>query len=142
MDTITLRQRLQAAGIDLAEPNSLEQRAFNFERALKIVLPPRDISDRTSFRRMTDWLATKCRAGEFDERIIFQRVIDFALEASWPKSRNPHAVFTSIFKKELGYSPPRPPRGNPTLPRSPRCVRRGASQRVAAGGNDKSRGWR
>lgn len=105
MDTITLRQRLQAAGIDLVNPDSLEQRAFNFERALKIILPPRDISDVTSFRRMTNWLVTECGQGGFDEDIIFRRVIDFALESSGPRSRNPHAVFTSIFKKELGYSP-------------------------------------
>lgn len=34
---------------------------------------------------------------------IFRRVIDFALEASGPESRNPAAVFITILKKELGY---------------------------------------
>jgi hypothetical protein len=40
---------------------------------------------------------------QFDKDTIFRRVLDFALEASGPKSRSPAAVFMYILKKELGY---------------------------------------
>ena len=103
MNTITLRRQMQKAGIDLVQAGSLSEKSLAFERALRIVIPPRDQSDRTSFRRLTNWLYDGCASGVFDEHVIFRRVLDFALEASGPSSRNPAAVFTTIIKKELGY---------------------------------------
>lgn len=103
MDEITLKQTMRQMGLDIAKEQPLESRALNFERALKIVIPPRDQSDRTSFRRIAGWLKEGCEAGRFHEHVIFRRVLDFAVEASGPGSRNPAAVFTSILKKELGY---------------------------------------
>ena len=102
MNSITLRRELERSGISLTLAGSLEERQLAFERALKVVIPPKDQSDRTSFRRISNWLAEGCRKGGFDEHSIFRRVLDFALEASGPESRNPAAVFTSILKKELG----------------------------------------
>lgn len=94
---------MQEQGISLTEADTLEDKQFAFGRALAIVIPPKDQSDRTSFRRISNWLVAGCRDGRFDEHIIFRQVIDFALEASGPESRNPAAVFTTILKKELGY---------------------------------------
>ena len=103
MDEITLKKTMKQMGLDIVSDQSLESRALAFERALKIAIPPRDQSDRTSFRRITNWLKDGCNSGGFDEHVIFRRVLDFALEASGPGSRNPAAVFTAIMKKELEY---------------------------------------
>jgi hypothetical protein len=103
MNSITLRKEMEKSGINLANADCLEEKQLAFERALKIVIPPKDQSDRTSFRNISNWLAQGCLSNKFNEYIIFRRVLDFALEASSPSSRNPAAVFTSILKKELGY---------------------------------------
>lgn len=103
MDSITLRDRMCQQGISLTEAATLEDKQFAFDRTLVIIIPPKNQSDRTSFRRISNWLVQGCRDGQFDEHIIFRRVTDFALEASCPESRNPAAVFTAILKKELGY---------------------------------------
>jgi hypothetical protein len=85
MDAITLRRRMQNAGIDLAGAALLTEKALEFPQGNR--------------------LADGCRSGIFDEHAIFRRVLDFALEASGPSCRNPAAVFTAIIKKEVGYSP-------------------------------------
>lgn len=103
MDSITLHRELTKRGINLTGADSLEEKQLTFERALQIVIPPRDQSDRTSFRKISNWLVGRCLSNKFNEHIVFRRVLDFALEASGPRSRNPAAVFTSILKKELGY---------------------------------------
>lgn len=103
MNSITLRKEMEKRGINLVDAGCLEEKQLAFERALKIVIPPKDQSDRTSFRNINNWLVEGCRNNKFNEHVIFRRVLDFGLEASAPSSRNPVAVFTSIFKKELGY---------------------------------------
>lgn len=105
MNSITLRKEMEKRGINLVDAGCLEEKQLAFERALalKIVIPPKDQSDRTSFRNISNWLAEGCRNNKFNEHVIFRRVLDFGLEASAPSSRNPAAVFTSILKKELGY---------------------------------------
>ncbi len=103
MDEIKLRKILLERGIDIVNAETIEQKSLEFERALRIIIRPRNVSDRTSFRNITQWLTKKCKDGKFNENAIFRRVIDFALEASGPKSRNPAAVFIAILKKELGY---------------------------------------
>lgn len=103
MDERTLIRIMRDEGIDLVAADSLNEKALCFERALKIVIRPRNISDRTAFRNITRWLIDKCESGDFERNTIFRRVLDFALEASGPKSRNPAAVFMSLLKKELGY---------------------------------------
>ena len=94
---------MKAANLDLNAVETIEEKALVFERALRLVIRPKDYSDGTCFRNLTRWLKTETEAGQFSENIIFRRVMDFALEASGPGSKNPAAVFMSILKKELGY---------------------------------------
>jgi hypothetical protein len=79
------------------------QRIAHFEKALKIVIPPRSQSDRTCFRRVAQWISEKSQSGIFNLDEMFSRVIDYALEATSPGALNPPAVFMSILKKELNY---------------------------------------
>lgn len=103
MDERSLQRIMRDEGIDLLAADGLNEIALFFERALKIAIRPRNISDRTAFRNITRWLIDGCKSGKFEQNTIFRRVLDFALEASGPKSRNPAAVFMSLLKKELGY---------------------------------------
>lgn len=103
MNDLQLKRELIVHGIDLVGAETLDEKAIQFQRALKIVIVPKDVSDITSFRNITRWLTDNCRSGKFDENIIFRRVLDFALEASGPTSRNSAAVFMYVLKKELGY---------------------------------------
>lgn len=103
MDEVTLIQKMREQGLDLNAAETIEAKALVFERSLKIVIKPRNQSDRTCFRDLTNWLLVECNADVFDVDTIFRRLLDFALEASGPGSRNPAAVFMSILKKELGY---------------------------------------
>jgi hypothetical protein len=103
MNEIELVHQMRSAGLDLNMAETVEEKALVFERALKIVIKPKSLSDKTGFRNLTSWLMAGCNAKRFDKDSIFRRVMDFALEASGPGSRNPAAVFMSILKKELGY---------------------------------------
>lgn len=103
MDECTLQFKMRERGIDLVTAETIEEKALLFDRALRMVIPPKDISDNVTFRNISNWLVKECKACRFDEHSIFRRVLDFALEASGPKSRVPAAVFMSILKKELGY---------------------------------------
>ena len=79
-------------------------RATCFLHTLAEVIPSKDCSDRTAFRRVAKWLADECTAGRFDVE-IFPFVLDLAREAAGPGCRKPAAVFMSLLKKELGYKP-------------------------------------
>lgn len=103
MDEIELVRQMKAAGLDLNAAETIEKKALVFERALKLVIRPKNQSDRTCFRDLTNWLLVKCNAGVLDGDTVFRRILDFAIEASGPGSKNPAAVFMSIIKKELGY---------------------------------------
>jgi len=102
MDTITLRRRMTAENLSVRE-GEISQRIVHLEKALKIAIPPRSVSDRTCFRKVAKWLLEKCRVGIFNPDEILSRVLDFALEATSPGAKNPPAVFMSILKKELSY---------------------------------------
>ena len=104
MDERSFVTILRQQGISLHE-GSLDQKRLNFSRALAIVIPPRSVSDRTAFRRLASWLQGGCVQGIFSEDAIFRQVLDFALESSRPECRKPAAVFMSICRKELGYTP-------------------------------------
>jgi len=103
MDEIDLVKKMREQGLDLNAAETVEEKTLVFERALKIVIKPRNQSDRTSFRNIANWLRDGCKAGSLDTNSIFRRVLDFAIEASGPGSKNPAAVFMTILKKELGY---------------------------------------
>jgi len=81
-------------------------RATVFHQVLTGIIPPKDCSDRTAFRRVAKWLADECNDGQFDSE-IFAAVLDLAREAAGPQCRKPAAVFMSLLKKELGYAPKR-----------------------------------
>ena len=77
-------------------------RASAFHATLIAIIPPKDCSDRTAFRRVAKWLADGCEAGRFDDG-IFPAVLDLAREAAGPQCRVPAAVFMSLLKRELDY---------------------------------------
>lgn len=79
-------------------------RASAFLQTLTQIIPPKDCSDRTAFRRVAKWLADECAAGRFQVE-IFPFVIDLAREAAGPDCRKPAAVFMSLLKKQLDYHP-------------------------------------
>jgi hypothetical protein len=79
-------------------------RASALHQTLTGIIRPKDCSDRTAFRRVAKWLADGCNDGRFDAD-IFPFVLDLAREAAGPECRNPAAVFMSLLKRELGYTP-------------------------------------
>jgi hypothetical protein len=103
MNEIDLVRQMREQGLDLNSAKTIDEKALVFERALKIAIRPKTQSDRTGFRNVTSWLKDGCKSGRFEASSIFRRVLDFAIEASGPGSKNPAAVFMSILKKELGY---------------------------------------
>ena len=84
------------------DTTSLRKEQLAFDMALRKVIVPKNQSDRTSFRNLSNWLVERCQAGIYDEG-IFRRVLGYAVEAAGPSSRNPAAVFTAILKQELKY---------------------------------------
>ena len=78
-------------------------RKLTFNESLISIIKPRNQSDRTCFRNITNWLNAECSKGRFNDD-IFNRVLDYAMEVS--ATRNPAAVFLSLLKTELEYRPP------------------------------------
>jgi len=74
-------------------------RALFFNEALISIIKPRNQSERTCFRNITNWLIYGCATGRFNEQ-IFDRLLNYAREAG--TGRNPAAVFMALIKKELG----------------------------------------
>lgn len=81
---------------------NLPQIQMYFNEVLRQIIRPRDQSDRTSFRKISNWLVRGINEGKFSSE-IFDVVLGYAREANKPECRNPAAVFTTILKKELGY---------------------------------------
>jgi len=105
MNELELAGRMRQAGLNLTAAKNNAERGMILEKAIRMIIPPRSVSDSTGFRRVCDWVVAGAEAGVLDEYTIFRRVLDFALEASSPMSRNPAAVFMSILKKEMKYGP-------------------------------------
>ncbi len=102
MDEITLKRLMQSKDLTVLD-GSLAERVGACIRAVEMSIPPRSQSDRTCLKNVDAWLLKKCHDKRYPPEEILPRVIDFGLEASGPKSRNPGAVFMSILKKELKY---------------------------------------
>ena len=85
-------------------PNTISNttRASAFHATLTGIIPPKNCSDRTAFRRVAKWLEDGCDAGRFDHG-IFPAALDLAREAAGPECRVPAAVFMSLLKRELNY---------------------------------------
>lgn len=75
---------------------------LEFSEKLKKIIRPKDQSDRTTFRRIAEYLKTGIEENQYTTR-IFWTVLEFAKEAAGPNSRNPAAVFMKILKEEIGY---------------------------------------
>ena len=103
MNASELNAILKAKKISLHNAIDLYEKKHIFENILKIIIPPKGYGDCVAFRNVSTWLNSKCKDGTYNPDNIFKIVLDFALEASGPHSRNPAAVFMSILKKELNY---------------------------------------
>jgi hypothetical protein len=73
-----------------------------FDENLRKIIPPRDQSDRTCFRKISNWLIRGINDKKFGAE-IFEIVLGYAGEANRPECRKPAAVFMTILKRELGY---------------------------------------
>jgi hypothetical protein len=81
---------------------SVDAQALSFNTMLHQIIKPKSVSDRTCFRRITNWLLRGVKEGKFTPE-VFEIVLGFAAEAAGPDSRNPAAVFMKILKDELHY---------------------------------------
>ena len=102
MDEWTIKNIMIKRGLSVVE-GTLEQKLHCLEQTISLVLPPKNISDRTCFRNVIKWLQGKINIGKFNEYEIFRRIIDYLIESSGPSIIKPHALFMSILKKELNY---------------------------------------
>ena len=97
------KKDLQAqANCKMPQGLNLPQMRLYFDDQLRKIIRPRNQSDRTSFRRISNWLGREIDDKRFTVE-IFEIVLGYAVEAAGPESRNPAAVFMSILKRELGY---------------------------------------
>lgn len=97
-----LRKQMLKENLSLTA-GSMPDRLKAMERVLWIVLTPRTISDRTCHRRVMGWIGRKILTDAIPSEEILARCLAYALEASGPLVRNPHALFMSLLKKELNY---------------------------------------
>jgi len=102
-----LATKIRQSDLNLTTAKSAMESGMALKKALKIVMPPRDVSDGTCFRGAFNWTVHGVEAGVFDEHSIFRAVPEFALEASQPGARNFAGVFMLIPKKEVKNEPKR-----------------------------------
>jgi len=81
-------------------PLSKEGRSLYYSLITEI--PPKNQSDRTSFRRMISWLEREVIAGRLCPE-VFRAVLTIAIETKCAEVKNRHAVFTAAFQREFGY---------------------------------------
>ena len=81
----------------------LEQKIHTLERVMRYVIKPKDKSDRTTQRRIAEWVKMKIEIKQMGEIELFRRMVDYLLESTSEGVRNPMAVFITILKKEHGY---------------------------------------
>ncbi|MHC4462081.1 MAG: hypothetical protein ACYS6W_11180 [Planctomycetota bacterium] len=98
---IMLSKNLSVVGKDITS----EEKRHNIIKTLHIIIPPRSPSDRVTFRNAVRYFYDAAISSGREPDDMFRILIDFAIEASGPRSRNPAAVFMSILKKEFNYNP-------------------------------------
>ena len=104
MDERTLKIKMTERGLSVRE-GPVAQRVLHLGETLPLIFGRGTHGDKVTFRRLCAWLQERCDSrGDCPDELL-PRVIDFALEAANPNSRNPRAVFISICKKELGWNP-------------------------------------
>ena len=104
MDERTLKTKMIERGLSVNQ-GALGQRVGHLGETLTLIFGRGTHGDKVTFRRLCAWLQQRCESGRDCPDELLPRVIDFALEAANPNSRNPRAVFISICKKELGWKP-------------------------------------
>ena len=102
MNEMELATEMRNNGLSILE-GDLDARLGACTWAVKRCIPPRGLSDRTCMSNLARWLGEHCEDAEHKADYLLRQVIDFAIEASGPESRNPAAVFMSILKRELNY---------------------------------------
>jgi len=85
------------------EPCVKEKLLCLFE-SLVTMVPPRSVSDRTGLWNICQWLARRAESGE-DVDVLIREVLIYAQEASNPECRKPGAVFVSLLKRRMAYTP-------------------------------------
>lgn len=93
----------QQANCKIDKSVSVEAQSLLFHERLTQIIRPRNQSDRTCFRRIANWITRGISDKKFTSE-TFEKVLEFAVEAAGPDSRNPAAVFMRILKTELGYA--------------------------------------
>ena len=104
MDERTLKQRMLERGLSVTA-GTAAKRVAHLGETLEMIFGRGTHADKVTFRRLCAWLQAACDCGREVPEELLPRVIDFALEAQNPNSRNPRAVFITICKKELGWKP-------------------------------------
>ena len=104
MDERTLKKKMIERGLSVRE-GPVGKRVLHLGETLTLIFGRGTHADKVTFRRLCAWLQERCDCGAFERDEVLPRVIDFALEATSPHARNPRAVFISICKKELGWTP-------------------------------------
>lgn len=104
MTEVELAKIMRAKNLAVVGEIPDEEKRLNMVKTLYIIIPPKSQTDKVVFRNVVRYFYdTSIHSGRrLDE--IFRILIDFALESSGPRSRNPAAVFMSILRKEFGYS--------------------------------------
>lgn len=103
MNELELAARMSKRGLNLCKAEGPKNKEIVLLESLAIVIPPRDVSDRTCLKKVCSWATAGVEAGIFNEWQIYRQILGYALDASQPPARNPAAVFMSILKKELNY---------------------------------------
>jgi len=103
MTEVELAKIMRSQNLSVVGDIPIEEKRRNMVKALYIIIPPKTSSDRATFRDVVRFFCEQSiRSGRRPDE-IFRILIDFALESSGPRSRNPAAVFMSILRKEFNY---------------------------------------
>ena len=103
MDEIELKKRMRLAGLTVRE-GSTEKRVEACMKAVEWCVQPRSGADRTCLRNVKKWITRSIDMGTWTSDELLPIVIDLAIEASCPESRNPRALFMHLCKTELKYA--------------------------------------
>jgi hypothetical protein len=88
----------------------VKEKLLTLFEALVAIVPPRSVSDRTGLWNICQWIGRRANSGE-NVDLLIKEVLIYAQEASNPECRKPGAVFVSLLKRRMAYTPPTGSRG-------------------------------